>query len=200
MDIVNVVVGYNFFEKYTLPMIESMQKYNPEIPVVLVDNGSEPPYPEVEGITQVTHDNSSLAGAMNKGVNAAGVHDWYLITNNDMLIEAPLEFGSLDENCIYGAETVTRLEIRYIVAYWILIPRKIWNDVGEFDTGYKHYTYEDVDYCYRVQQAGYEMRTKELPLKHFLHGSLPLNPDINRYRKDNIAYIKNKFSLPEHLH
>ena len=115
-DIVNVIVGYNLFEKYTLPMVESMHKYNPEIPIVLVDNGSEPPYPGIEGIKQVTHDNSSLSGAMNKGFEAAGEHDWYLFMNNDMLVTAPLEFGSLDNNCIYGAETVTRLEIRYIVA------------------------------------------------------------------------------------
>lgn len=42
--------------------------------------------------------------------------------------------------------------------YWagnVSIPREIWNEVGPYDTNFRTYGWEDVDYGYRIRAAGY---------------------------------------------
>lgn len=42
--------------------------------------------------------------------------------------------------------------------YWagnVSIDREIWREVGEYDLAYKKYGWEDVDYGFRIQKAGY---------------------------------------------
>ena len=104
------------------------------------------------------------------------------------------EFGY---DWLYGPEIITRGDISYIVGVWTLISNKAWKTIGEFDPNYKKYSYEDVDYSIRAERAGFELQERELPLYHYLRGSEPLNPDLNLYRKRNVAYLRNKFGIKD---
>ncbi|MGY5318309.1 glycosyltransferase family 2 protein [Neomicrococcus lactis] len=37
----------------------------------------------------------------------------------------------------------------------VSVPRRIWNEVGQYDTSYRRYGWEDVDYGYRIYAAGF---------------------------------------------
>lgn len=37
----------------------------------------------------------------------------------------------------------------------VSVPRRIWNEVGKYDTSYRRYGWEDVDYGYRIYAAGF---------------------------------------------
>ena len=54
----------------------------------------------------------------------------------------------LDENEIQKVDALS--------GSFMLIPRKIFQEVGKFDESFFLYG-EDLDYCYRIQQCGYEL-------------------------------------------
>lgn len=50
----------------------------------------------------------------------------------------------------------------------VSIPRAIWNEVGPYDSRYRKYGWEDVDYGYRIHQAGYPILiAPELTTDHY---------------------------------
>lgn len=55
--------------------------------------------------------------------------------------------------------------------YWaanVSVPREVWDRVGPYDADYRAYGWEDVDWGYRLHEAGYPVRlVRELEVPHF---------------------------------
>lgn len=66
-----------------------------------------------------------------------------------------------------------------ISAAWMM-PRRLYEELGGLDEAYSPVQYEDLDYCYKVREAGYEVWTlPEVELYHFEHTTTAGSDDIN---------------------
>ena len=66
-----------------------------------------------------------------------------------------------------------------ISAAWMM-PRKIYDNIGGLDEIYSPVQYEDLDYCYRAREAGYEVwALPSVELFHFEHTTTAGSGDIN---------------------
>ena len=71
-----IIVGLNEWDKFTLPMLNSAKKNDPELKLYLVDNGSAQPYPQVSGVNLIRNkQKDSYAAGLNLGIKSAGEAD-----------------------------------------------------------------------------------------------------------------------------
>lgn len=159
MKVSIVITGHQKWEEYTLPFLQSIEKYATGFQVVVVDLDAH--YPDYPGVIMVRHPLTSYAAALNLGINAYQA-DWYFLCNNDMLITKALDasrFESLDTSSLYSwvmvsAKTVGR---EYLESFSMFVPEKIRADIGMFDENFKFMWFEGADYCFRAQAAGYKL-------------------------------------------
>jgi GT2 family glycosyltransferase len=192
-EISAVVVGYNQWDAYTKPLIGMAKKHIPGVRLIVVDNGSEPPYPQVKGVEIVRAEGGGYAHGLNAGIRAAGVIEWLMLLNNDVKIEAAFSLKWIDPNVLYCCE----MSDWYAVSWCLLLSRKIWETVGEFDEGYYPLFYDDVDYSYRVLKAGFRIEVLKLPFEHLGHGTHDLLPDVQDARTKGERRFRQKFGIEE---
>ena len=77
---------------------------------------------------------------------------------------------------VYGIDADVRFQQDAYVStnpwrYWaanVSVPREVWDRVGPYDADYRAYGWEDVDWGYRLHEAGYPVRlVRELEIPHF---------------------------------
>lgn len=80
-----------------------------------------------------------------------------------------------------------------ISAAW-MFPRRVYDAIGELDEVYSPVQYEDLDYCYRAREAGFEVWTlPSVEIYHFEHTTTAGSDDINfRYltAKNSLTFKK----------
>ena len=164
-----VIVGVGEWERYTKPLLDSMRLHNPDVSVVCVDNGSY--YPDYEGVAMVrTNTVVSYPEALNVGLQACNSSDWYLILNNDILIEKPFSVADFDPGSLYGFIKYPFKRYEYLAGWAMFIPYDALVNVGYFDGELKPMWFEDADYCIRAQKAGFGLVVldrKDVGIRHF---------------------------------
>lgn len=182
-----IIIGHNQWERWTLPLIRSIQEHEPLCQIVVVDNDSDPPYPKEDGVTLAWADNESVAKAINAGIYAAGWREWYLVLDNDVTCTGPFmhRLEEFEEGVIYGAEMKTWREFPFLIGWCTFIPRDAWVVVGKMDEEYVRWGYQEVDWLWRAEQAGYKQAVIDAPFKHHAHGSHQYVKDMDHWRKVN---------------
>jgi GT2 family glycosyltransferase len=151
-----VIVGVGQWERYTKPLLDSIKAHMPDMGVVCVDNGSH--YPDYEGVQMVRTPNVlCYAGGLNEGLQHAPHADWYLILNNDIIIERPFTTKGFSPSKLYGFIRYPFKRFWYLAGWGMFISYEALQDVGWFDDNLKPMWFEDADYCIRAQKAGYEI-------------------------------------------
>ena len=194
----NIIVGIDQWEKYTKPAIESLIEMEPQTEIVVVDNISNPPYPEVPGVTMLRPDKRlGYAAALNYGAqHGAKHHDWLFFLNNDILFHKPFidRFSEYsDDNTIYGFwthEIDNGNPMKYLPSWAMLIHSNLFYSLGMFDDTYVPMGYEDADICIRATRAGAEL--KELDRFDFGIEHLPRK---NRQKMPEEMYRKLRSKL-----
>ena len=195
MDLAIIIVGINGWERWTLPAIQSIKEHEPNARVVVVDAASETPYPIEEGVQVVRLDDSpSYSYAINRGIKAAGMADWYLILNNDIQFLEPIaeQIAKLDDSFLYGRHIIQGNGYRWLGLWLALISSKVWERVGEFDEGFKMCGFDDADYCIRAKHLGVD--TLHVPLNiHHYEGKTRFGlPEYKKVREENALYFVSK--------
>jgi len=94
-----------------------------------------------------------------------------------------------------------RRELNAITFACALIRRSIWNDFGGLDEGYTGGNFEDIDFCWRVREAGYKVIYQpKATLYHYEHGSGV--EWVEKYSLKNRERLRSQFvgySSDEHL-
>lgn len=164
-----VIVGVGEWERYTKPLLDSVKRFMPSMRVVLVDNGSH--YPDTEGVMTVRTDEVvSYPEALNIGIETAGHSSWYLILNNDIIIERSFSVDDFDRKSLYGFIAYNFRQYRYLAGWAMFIPYEALHDVGLFDPELKPMWFEDADYCIRAHKAGYSLVVldrEDYGIRHF---------------------------------
>jgi hypothetical protein len=202
-----VVVGINHWEDLTLPFLKGLHEHNPafrkhSLDVVVVDNGSRPPYP-----LECVHlaDTVGYSSALNFGADG-WEWDWLLCCNNDCTCEGSVAeiISNLRPDTIYGNawkfdyQWMTDLHLPAVVdSAYLLISRKVWDMVGEFDP-LMDAAFEEIDYGLRAIEAGFRLDVVELPITHLnLHTRRELEDYDKRWHATSDYFYKKHFKRPE---
>ena len=185
-----IIIGVNEWERFTLPMLESVRKNDQAIDIVLVDNGSKPAYPEC---TIRTDKVTSYAEALNIGLLAAGNQDWYVVSNNDVLVNKPFSHRmvlSLDNRKLYGFWTHDFHGRAYLSGWCLFISKYVLDTVGYFDAALTPMWFEDADYSIRCANAGIELCQLDRDDWGIYHLQDERNNERKSYMADNIGARK----------
>ena len=193
-----IIVGVGEWERYTKPLLDSIREHMPDMNVVVVDNGDH--YPEYPGVQMVKTDTViSYPAAINLGLRKARTSEWYLILNNDILIEKPFTVDEFDRRSLYGLIMFPFREFQYLAGCALFIPYEALIDIGEFDEACTPMWFEDADYCIRATKANYDLVVldrKELGIRHFEDENMDerkayMNKNIVSRRR-NRQYVERK--------
>lgn len=199
MQDVTVVVLGKYKEVFD-GFFESAEKFVPNFPKVFVRDGHEIPDPPGWKIVQGP-EKFSMAGNANLGWKAANQEHDLLYVSDDVrfLSAAPVELLRQDAYSDYrlgivspvidGAAcnkmqmnkflthvSVTQEPVAFICIY---VKRELINKIGYLDENFDEYGYDDVDYCRRAQQAGYQLAvTPYVKVEHWgeAHATFKRNP------------------------
>jgi GT2 family glycosyltransferase len=193
-----VIVGHKQWTEYTLPLVQSLLQHWPDLPIVVVDNDSDPPYPEHPFVRRVWADNQSVAHALNVGIANAEPSRWYLIMDNDVLCTGAFEqfVDEFNEDALYAAEEKDWPIFHYLIGWAFFIPDRIWQKVGPMDERYKVWGWHEVDYCKRAELEGFQcIAMPQLPFTHFWHKSWKFIPDKDTWGLLNEKQFREKFGI-----
>jgi GT2 family glycosyltransferase len=88
-------------------------------------------------------------------------------------------------------------EVDYVSGVFMIVPKKIFVELGGFDTNYSPAYFEDVDLCVRARLAGYHIFVNSLiQIQHFGHGSTGDNSARNLMRINHAKFVS-KFKKSE---
>lgn len=204
-----IIVGVGQWEEYTKPLVKSIKKYEPDVDVIVVDNGNRIPSEEkiISNIDFVVmNDVVNYATAINLGVqhfHVFGRHRWYLIMNNDVICDGPFVdyVNSLNSGTLYGNKVHNRNHKKFtspthFIDGWIYaIPRNAIDDVGYWDKEFKIAGFEDADYCIRAYKKGFNIVQSNLPFTHLEEHVRTTFDNYKKHRLDNMEYLITKHNL-----
>jgi len=79
-------------------------------------------------------------------------------------------------------------EIDLCISHFMMMPRKVYDQIGSFDENFFLYG-EDVDYCYRIKEAGYKiMYLPQFKAKHLKGVSVGIRNSTRNIAKKPLAH------------
>jgi len=187
-----LIVGIDQWEKYTSPLIDSISMYEPTVQIVVVDNASTTPYP-LTGEVVRSETRLSYAAAINLAAENTDA-DWLLSINNDTICTAPFMhlLDGLKDTSYYARQIIQEGRLVWFGNWIVLIPRKVWNEVGPFDPAFQMCGFEDADYAARALKYDFKVEWLDLPFTHFWGKTRWCIPNYPEIRENNIRYFKLK--------
>lgn len=196
-----IIIGIDGWEKYTLPLIESLHRHELDCKVVAVDNASATPYPYCADSVIAPYTNIlrteriCYSAAINRGKWLAGAADWYIVLSNDVLCTGP--FGRLlaaqPDDAIIGPHYMSNMGYEYLEGWCVAIPRRVWDAVGGWDESYRLSSWEDVDYSYMARDAGFGVRhMPDFPFTHLDQRQRHAMPEFAAADLHNFRYFSEK--------
>lgn len=176
MNIAAIIVGIDGYEKYTKPLIESIQIHEPDCGIVVVDNESKEPYPRLPDIRgnrfeQTRVDRMCYSAAINWGKRLiySSWADWIVVLSNDVLCTGPFahmleQYGDGD---VVGPLMKEVYGFPYIEGWAVFIPKRAWEAVGGWDEKFLGSDWEDVDFSTSAREQGFGLtEDTSLPFVH----------------------------------
>jgi GT2 family glycosyltransferase len=175
-SIAAIIVGIDGWEKYTLPLVRSIEAHEAKCRIVVVDNDSKLPYPNppFSGVTIAYTLRRCYSAAINYGYRVIGNFDWYIVLSNDVLCTGPFahtleEYGDGDlvGPLLKEIDIAPVGLVHYLEGWCVAIPRRIWDTIGGWDEAMRVSSYEDVEYSHRARVNGFGLvEDKALPFVH----------------------------------
>ena len=167
MRIAALIIGIDGWEKYTQPLVHSIQYHEPSCEIVIVDNASEKPYPTFPQVVRTGR--LCYSAAINQAHRIAGEADWYVVLSNDVLCTGPFAhiLAEMQETWVAGPHMLNNQGWTYLEGWCVCIPKDVWIAVGGWDENFKVSSWEDVDFSTTALEHGYNLaHCPELPFKH----------------------------------
>lgn len=190
-----IIVGIDQFDEYTWPLIMQVMKYEPDVSIILIDNASKQPYPEIDGVHVIrAGERICYSAAINLGIRSATSADWFLSMNNDVTCQGPFaaHIEAQKPDALYARQIIEEQRHVWFGNWIVAIPRSVWDGVGEFDEAFKVCGFEDADYSMRAYEQGFETLPIELPFVHHWGKTRWDIPGYPATRLQNIDYFESK--------
>lgn len=173
-SIAAIIIGIDNWQKYTLPLVQSIEKYEPDCIITVVDNASEPPYP-VDGndvkCAIARTERLCYSAAINRGAQYMNA-DWYIVLSNDVLCTGPFVdvlAGYLNSEVVGPCLKETPIpgygNIDYLEGWCVAFSRHAWDMVGGWDERFLGSDWEDVAVSTKARQNGLWL-IEDLPFVH----------------------------------
>jgi len=197
MSVSVIITATNKFGDFATPFIDTIRKYERDVPILLIDNASPEPYPDGDYKLIRNEQQNSWAKMINQGV-ANTTTDWMLICNDDLLClgEFVETIEGFDKNIMYGGKIFSKparvwgRPVTWTYCWHFAIQRDVYNRVGGMDEGYINSGMEDIDFCWTLQQMGYGIEKSNLPLIHVTDPTEKVRPG-RRHKWDDTVYWDN---------
>jgi GT2 family glycosyltransferase len=205
MDTSVVIVGIDQWEEFTFPLIESIQKHEPSVNIIVVDNksfGRYPHGPSGHGYKLIHLDERvPYSAAINLGMEVSST-DWTIVLNNDVLCQGPFieQLEWMNSSALYGNQLIVFKGFRWLGLWLFAISEHVWDMVGRFDEQFEVCGFDDADFCIRAQHLGISIEKCNLPFKHFwgkTRWGIPGYPEIRAANKIRLEE-KHKIKIGEH--
>lgn len=172
-------------EQWAIPLIREIHEHEPNARVVL----------EV-----VKPGEGSYAASMNTLASmwlSEFDDDYFIPMNADVSCRAPFleNVATVPQTMLCGATINERDGLSWIDGWIYIIPRQVWNTVGEFDENFKIACFEDADYTWRAEAEGFDISKVNLPFVHYRASPRMRVKDFWKIRKQNQAYLAEKWNL-----
>jgi hypothetical protein len=186
-----ILVGIDGWAEYTKPAVDSILSYEPDVELIVIDNASDPPYPNTGYVLRT--ERMSYAEAINTGAYNTK-SDWILSLNNDVVCQG--QFAStvqaLDPNAIYGREIIEEKGHTWLGNWLAVFTRSVFWELRGFDKNFEMCGFEDADFCVRGMELGYPTRHVNLPFHHHEGTTRWLLPNYSQVRVKNMKYFEQK--------
>jgi hypothetical protein len=179
MNCAAIIIGIDGWQRYTLPLIESIHEHEPSCQMFVVDNASATPYPKrpndprnpLYACKRV--ERLCYSAAINHGKAMVGDADWYIVLSNDVLCTGPFapilaEYTNAVAGPLIKDIAIERVgKVSYVEGWCVCIPRNVWDTIGGWDEGMQVSSYEDVEFSHRARMNGFELiEDSRLPFTH----------------------------------
>jgi GT2 family glycosyltransferase len=194
MKIAALIIGIDGWDKYTLPLVESIQRHEPTCQIVVIDNASATPYPQADYIHRT--ERLCYAKAINTAARIAGDSDWYVVLSNDVLCTGAFAhmLASVPNDMIAGPCLKNVQGFSYLEGWCVAAPSRVWNSLGGWDENFQVSSWEDVDFSTSAIEEGYRIAFSEkFPFIHLDQKQrFYLIPDYWQSENNNIQYFARK--------
>lgn len=167
MKVTCLIVGIDGWTQYTEPLIQSIWAHEPNVPLVVIDNASESPYPSGDYSCVIRTERLCYSAAINAAHRAAPPSDWYIVLSNDVLCTGP--FVHLLEplaDTVAGPALMQNQGWQYIEGWCVAIPADVWTALGGWDEQFQVSSWEDVDLSTSALEQGYTLSHLDMPFVH----------------------------------
>lgn len=167
MKVTALIIGIDGWEKYTLPLIQSLQQNEPKCDFVVIDNASKIYYPQIDNV--YCSNRLCYSRAINTAKNLKPESDWYIVLSNDVLCTGEfVDFlAGMEPNQILGPCLKENQGWSYLEGWCVAIPNQVWNDLNGWDENFKVSSWEDVDFSVSTLEKGYDIfHYPEFPFVH----------------------------------
>jgi len=209
MRVYIIIVAVGMWEKYTKSCIESIQKYEPDVRIVCVNNGNKitrEQYAEVGNIRFVESEEIlAYSKAINlglKSVTDSNPESWYIVINNDVLctknfyeLLLDMDGNSLYGNLLHASHRKFDWGHPWVDGWLFAFQNRFLQDVGYWDENFKTAAFEDADISYRAFENGYTVEKSYLPFIHLETHMRKGLEDFTGKRLENLNYLIEKHGL-----
>lgn len=194
MSIAALIIGIDGWGQYTAPLVESIRRHEPDCQLVVIDNASAEPYPEMTFVQRT--ERLCYSAAINHAHQLAGQADWYIVLSNDVLCQGPFShmLAALPANCIAGPCLKETHGFQYLEGWCVCIPAPVWNALGGWDEGFLVSSWEDVSFSQSAMEHGFDViHAPDLPFTHLdQRQRFTLSANYWDSERHNIAYFMEK--------
>lgn len=198
-EIACLIIGIDGYETYTLPLIQSIQRHEPECRLIVVDNASEPPYQHLAPNVRVERtERLCYSAAINHAARIAEDADWFLVLSNDVLCTAPFAhlLATVNPDVVLGPCLKRNEAATYLEGWCVAASRLVWERLGGWDEGYQGSSWEDVDFSVSAVEQGFLLATAPLPFVHLdQRQRFAVIPDYWSTERANIEYFRRKHGV-----
>ena len=167
-----LIIGIDGWEQYTAPLIQSIREHEPDCDIVVIDNASKTPYPNLAGEWGGVWRTERLC--YSAAINTAHSHttidtDWFIVLSNDVLCHGPFVpmLASLPYDVVAGPCLKETHGYSYLEGWCVCIPAPVWDALGGWDERFQVSSWEDVDFSQSAIERGYDVvHCPDLPFTH----------------------------------
>lgn len=192
-----LIIGIDGWEKYTLPLVESIQQYEPDCQIIVIDNASSEPYPELPYVYRT--ERLCYSAAINTAAQYVTDAEWLIILSNDVLCtgEFAYRLKEMSPLAAIGPQLANVWGLYFFLAGWcVCVKRELFDKLKGWDEKYLVSSWEDVDFSYQViQYGGFLHHLEDFPFTHLDQRQRFALPEFQGTHEINMNYFLGKHGL-----
>lgn len=196
MKVSALIIGIDGWDKYTYPLVKSITYYEPACDVIVIDNASQTPYPDLPFVYRT--ERLCYSAAINRAAAQAIYSDWLVVLSNDVLCIGKFmgTLKAMPDNIVTGPQLEKVYGIPYIMGWCVIASARAWREIGGWDERFIVSSWEDVDFSLSAVERGFNLEQRPFPFIHLDQRQRFGLPEFQGTHEINKAKFIQKHSAP----